>query len=143
MRLAFASDHAGYAMKEMLKEYAASLLEVSEVIDLGTNSTESVHYPDYGRAAAEEVVNGKADLAVIVCGSGVGISIAANRVGGARAALCQNGLTAKLAREHNDANILALGARLIGDDVAKECLLQFLTTEFAGGRHQIRVDMLG
>jgi len=141
--LAFASDHAGYAMKEMLKDYAASLPEVSDIIDLGTNSTESVHYPDYGFTAAEEVVDGKADMAVIVCGSGIGISIAANRLRGARAALCHNGLTAALARQHNDANMLALGARIIGDEVAKDCLKQFVSTKFESGRHQSRVEMLG
>jgi ribose 5-phosphate isomerase B len=141
--LAFASDHAGYAMKEMLKTYAKTLPQVKEVIDLGTHGTESVHYPDYGLTAAEEVVDGKADMAVIICGSGIGISIAANRVKGARAALCHNGLTARLSRQHNDANLLALGARIVGDEVAKDCLQQFVTTPFEGGRHKPRVEMLG
>ncbi len=139
--VAFASDHAGVALK-------ASLIPVAEglgfrVLDLGTNSDASVDYPDYGTKAAQAIVAGDAQFGVIICGSGIGISIAANRVAGARAALCHSGLAASLSRQHNDANILALGARLIGDGEAKECVTRFLTTDFEGGRHAARVAKLG
>ncbi len=140
--IAFAADHAGYEMKNAL---IAALPELGDFIalDLGTNSADSVDYPDYANLAAHSILTGKAQLAVIVCGSGVGISIAANRHAGIRAALCTHGLIAKLAREHNDANILALGARMIGVDVAKDCLKAFLLTQFSGGRHENRVKKLG
>ena len=140
--VAFASDHAGYGLKQ---ELMAALAQMSgfEALDLGANGTSSVDYPDYGNAAAQTILEGKAELAVIICGSGVGISIAANRHAGIRAALCHNGLMAKLSRQHNNANILALGARMIGVEVAKDCLVQFLGAEFEGGRHDFRVKKLG
>jgi ribose 5-phosphate isomerase B len=113
-----------------------------KTIDLGTNSDDSVDYPDYGHKAAEEVLSGNATRAIVICGSGIGISIAANRHPGIRAALCCNATMAQLAREHNNANILALGARMVGQEEAKACVDAFLTTEFAGGRHQNRVQKL-
>jgi ribose 5-phosphate isomerase B len=113
-----------------------------QVVDLGTNGPDSVDYPDFGKAVAEAVASGRAELGVIVCGTGIGISIAANRNPGVRAALCHSGLEARLAREHNNANILALGARIIGSEAARDALDAFVSTEFAGGRHERRVAML-
>jgi ribose 5-phosphate isomerase B len=139
--VAVAADHGGFALKELLKEELVRL--DCDIIDLGTDSEQSVDYPDYGHALGEAVAAGRATCGVAVCGSGIGISIAANRHGGVRAALCENVSAARLARQHNDANILALGARLIGNDVALECLRVFLATEFEGGRHARRVEKLG
>jgi ribose 5-phosphate isomerase B len=139
--IAVGSDHAGFALKAKVADW---LREAGhEVLDLGTDGTASVDYPDFGRAVGEAVAGGRADRGVAICGSGIGISIAANRVKGARAALCMNGLMARLARQHNDANILALGERLIGEETARDCLTEFLNTDFEGGRHQRRVDKLG
>ncbi len=142
--IVLASDHAGYELKTQLKEELVSM--GYEVLDLGADSTDSVDYPDYGHALAEAIETGRSARGVLVCGSGIGISIAANRHPGVRAAACHDETSARLAREHNDANVLALGARLIGVEVAKDCLKAFLNTEFAGGRHARRVaklDMTG
>lgn len=139
--IALASDHAGFALKEKIKEWLAA--RGYEALDLGAHGLESVDYPDFGTAVGEAIAAGKAERGVIVCGSGIGISIAANRNPAVRAALCQSGLMARLSRQHNDANVLALGARLIGDEVAIDCLNEFLDTPFEGGRHQRRVDKLG
>lgn len=142
--VAFASDHAGYALKQELIAALAGVAGGYVALDLGAHDgMASVDYPNMGDAAARAVLEGRAQLAVVVCGSGVGISIAANRHAGIRAALCHNGLVAKLSRQHNDANVLALGARIIGVEVAKDCLWQFLETPFEGGRHENRVKMLG
>jgi ribose 5-phosphate isomerase B len=138
--IAFGADHAGFVLKDMLRDEAMVL--GYQILDLGTQGDNSVDYPDFGQAVAEAVADGRAKFGVIVCGSGIGISIAANRHPQARAALCSHGLMARLARQHNDANILALGARLTGVDVAKNCLHEFLTTEFLGGRHAARVNKL-
>lgn len=140
--VAIANDHAGVALK------AALLPEISAcgftAIDLGTNTTDSVDYPDYGKLVAGAVADGRARFGIAICGSGIGISIAANRTPGIRAALCHTGLAASLARQHNDANIIALGARLIGEAEARECVQRFLTTAFeGGGRHTTRVQKLG
>lgn len=138
--IAIGSDHAGYVLKSAVADW---LKEAGyEVLDLGAHGTDSVDYPDFGRAVGEAVASGRAEKGVVVCGSGIGISIAANRVKGARAALCMNGLMARLSRQHNDANILALGERLIGIETARDCLNEFLNTPFEGGRHQRRVDKL-
>ncbi len=138
--VALGADHAGFPLKDVLK---ADLAEGGyEVLDLGTNSHESADYPDFGKAVAEAVASGRADLGVVVCGTGIGISIAANRNPGVRAALCHSGLEARLAREHNDANVLALGARIIGVESARDALHAFLNTDFAGGRHTGRVAKL-
>ena len=139
--VAIANDHAGVALKQLL------MGEVNACgfapLDLGTNTTDSVDYPDYGKLVAEAVVHGRAQFGIAICGSGIGISIAANRHAGIRAALCSSGLAAELSRLHNDANVLCLGARLIGDAEAKECVKRFLTTKFEGGRHAARVSKLG
>ena len=140
-RVAIANDHAGLELKRTLTAEVQAL--GFDVADLGTNTADSVDYPDYGRKVAEAVTSGAAQFGIAICGSGVGISIAANRLAGARAALCHSGLTAALSRQHNNANILALGARLIGVEEAKECVRRFLTTEFEAGRHAQRVTKLG
>ncbi|MBL4838524.1 MAG: ribose 5-phosphate isomerase B [Kordiimonadaceae bacterium] len=139
--IAIASDHAGFELKEELKQYLIS--KGHEVVDLGTDGLDSVDYPDFGHAMGKAIETGQAAKGVLVCGSGIGISIAANRNPAVRAALCQTGLAAKLARQHNDANVLALGARLIGSETALDCVDAFVTTDFEGGRHQRRVDKLG
>ncbi|GAB4572170.1 MAG: ribose 5-phosphate isomerase B [Rhodothalassiaceae bacterium] len=139
--IALAADHAGHDLKARI---AAHLVERGiPVLDLGTHGTQSVDYPDYGRALAEAVSSGKARFGIAICGSGIGISIAANRNPAIRAALCSEPLSARLARAHNDANVLALGARLIGEVMAFEIVDVFLATAFEGGRHAARVDKLG
>jgi ribose 5-phosphate isomerase B len=140
MRIALAADHAGYAMKDELALWLGD--SGHEVIDLGTNSSESVDYPAFGARLADAVSSGEADLGIAVCGSGIGISIAVNRNPACRCARVDDPLSAALAREHNDANVIALGARLIGGDMARAIVSAFLGTDFAGGRHQRRVDML-
>ena len=140
MRIALAADHAGYLLKD---ELAAWLREAGhEVTDLGTNGPESVDYPEYGARLANAIANGQAERGIVVCGSGIGISIAVNRNSACRCARVSDPLSAQLAREHNDANVLALGARLIGSDMARACAAVFLDTDFAGGRHKRRVDQL-
>ena len=140
MRIALASDHAGFALKD---ELAAWLRDGGHVvIDLGTNGPDSVDYPEFGARLASAVASGEADRGVAVCGSGIGISIAVNRNPHCRCARVDDPLSARLSREHNDANVLAFGGRLIGSDMAKACITEFLGTEFAGGRHQRRVDQL-
>lgn len=135
-----AADHAGYELKNIIRD--SLVASGHEIVDLGTNSDSSVDYPDFGAAAAKAIEERRAEFGIIVCGSGIGISIAANRNSSARAALCHSGLAAKLSRQHNDANILALGARLTGVETALDCVKQFLNTEFEGGRHQRRIDKL-
>ena len=138
--IAVASDHAGFDLKEILKR---DLMAAGhEVLDLGTNSSASVDYPDFGHAMGDAIASGRAGRGVLVCGSGIGISIAANRHRHVRAAVCQDVTAARLARQHNDANVLALGARLIGEEVARDCLKVFLDTPFEGGRHARRVAKL-
>ena len=139
--VALASDHGGYELKELLKHELAA--KGYKLLDLGTNSADSVDYPDFGRALAEAVASGKATRGVGICGSGIGISIALNRQPGVRAALVGDSLSARLSRQHNDANVLCLGARTTGIDVAKDCLNAFLSTAFEGGRHTRRVEKLG
>ena len=140
--VALAADHAGFTLKEELKSEVDSMN--IKYIDLGTNDANSVDYADYGRKAAEALVDGSANRAVIVCGTGIGISIAANRISSIRAAVCHDVTTARLARLHNDANIISMGARIIGPEVAKECLRIFLSTPFEGGeRHIRRIIKLG
>ncbi len=139
--IAIGSDHAGFDMKGVLIEEVRALGH--DVLDLGCDGSESVDYPDFGRAVAEAIAEGRAERGVVVCGTGIGISIAANRLARVRAAVCHDETSARLAREHNDANVLALGARLIGPEVAKACLRVFLATEFGGGRHVARVAKLG
>ena len=140
MRIALAADHAGYLLKDELVRWLQELGH--EVSDLGTNSPESVDYPEYGARVANAVASGQAERGIAVCGSGIGISIAVNRNPKCRCARVDDPLSAQLSREHNDANVLALGGRLIGSDMAKACVQAFLDTGFAGGRHQRRVDEL-
>lgn len=140
MRIAIASDHAALALKSALVEYLLSAGH--NVSDLGPHDDSSVDYPDYGYKLAAAIADGTAERGIALCGSGIGISIAVNRNPAARAALVSEPLSARLAREHNDANVIAMGARLIGIEMAKACLDAFLTTEFGGDRHQRRVDKL-
>ena len=140
MRVAVASDHGGYKLKEKVKEYLES--RDIDVIDLGTNSEESVDYPEYGRACAKAVAGGEADRGIVCCGTGIGISIAANKVKGIRCGLCTNVEMAKLTRQHNDANMLAMGGRIIDDETAMAITEAFIDTEFEGGRHQRRIDKI-
>src|SRR6478672_487407 len=140
MRIALAADHAGYLLKDELVGWLRE--QGHDVTDLGTNGPESVDYPDYGGRLADALASGQVERGIAVCGSGIGISIAVNREPRCRCARVDDPLSAQLAREHNDANVLALGARLIGSDMAKACVAAFLGTDFAGGRHQRRVDQL-
>jgi ribose 5-phosphate isomerase B len=139
-RIAIASDHAAIELKAALVEHLRA--GGYDVLDLGPQGANPVDYPDYGYLLAEAVASGQASKGVAICGSGIGISIAVNRHPGARAALVSEPLSARLAREHNDANVIAMGARLIGIEMAKACLNAFLTTDFGGDRHLRRVEKL-
>ena len=140
MRIAIASDHAAVALKAELAAWLADLGH--DVTDLGPEGVASVDYPDYGYKLADAIASGKADRGIALCGSGIGISIAVNRNPAARCALVSEPLSARLAREHNDANVIAMGARLTGADMAKACIEAFLATPFAGDRHARRVEKL-
>jgi len=140
MRIAIASDHAAIEMKSALVEWLNE--QGHEVDDLGPMTTDSVDYPDYGYKLADVVASGRAERGVALCGSGIGISMAVNRNPGCRCALVSESLSARLSREHNDANVIAMGARLVGIEIAKDCLSNFLNTEFGGDRHQRRVNKL-
>ena len=139
-KIAIASDHAGYNLKETLK---ADLVDAGyDVLDLGTDGPDSVDYPDFGYAMAEAIRDGRSEQGVLCCGSGIGISIAANRYPDVRAANVHDALSARFCREHNDANVICFGGRMVGPDLGADCLDTFLKTEFEGGRHQRRVDKL-
>ncbi len=135
--VAIACDHAGLVLKSALTQHLQA--QGVTLLDLGTHNADSVDYPDFADAMAKALADGKAEQGILICGSGIGISIAANRHRHVRAALCQCELAARLSRQHNNANVLVLGARLIGEDIAKACATQFLATEFEGGRHERRV----
>ncbi|MEY4681495.1 MAG: ribose 5-phosphate isomerase B [Alphaproteobacteria bacterium] len=138
--IAIACDHAGLALKADL---ADALREAGHaVLDLGTDGPASVDYPDFAHAMAAALADGRAARGILICGTGIGISIAANRHAHVRAALCHDVTTARLCREHNDANVLVLGARTTGIEIARDCLRAFLGTGFAGGRHQRRIDKM-
>lgn len=137
-RVAIGSDHAGYQLKQQLADHLRDAGH--EVEDLGTHSEESVDYPEYGALVARAVVNGDADYGVCVCGTGIGIGIAANKVKGARAAVVHDATSARMARQHNDANVVCVGARLTGPQAAADAIDAFLGAEFEGGRHQRRID---
>jgi len=140
MKVALGADHAGLELKEALKAW---LIEHGhQVLDFGTYSPESVDYPDYALQVGEAVTEGKAERGLLVCGTGVGMAMTANKVPGIRAAFCPDLFTARLSREHNDANVLALGGRLMGRELATEILQVWLTTPFTGGRHQRRVEKI-
>jgi ribose 5-phosphate isomerase B len=137
MKIALGSDHAGFELKEDLRAYLAEL-EI-EALDLGTYSEDSTDYPDVAAKVAEKVARGEVERGLLICGTGIGMSIVANRFAGVRAALCHDLYTARISREHNDANILALGGRLIGKGLAREILKVWLESEFQGGRHERRI----
>lgn len=140
MKIALGADHAGFELKEKIKQY---LLEKGITVDdRGTNSPQSVDYPDYAFRVAEEVAAGKADSGILVCGSGIGMSIAANKVHGVRAAHVTSEMEAQLSREHNDANILTVGGRVLDEATARKIVDRWLKTDFAGGRHQQRVEKI-
>jgi ribose 5-phosphate isomerase B len=140
-KLALGADHAGYLLKnELAKKLVAAGHQVN---DLGTHGAASVDYPDFAAAVGRAVAAGEAELGIVVCGSGIGVAIAANKVNGIRAATCNDLYTARLSRAHNDANVLALGARILGQGLAEEIVDMFLSTPFEGGRHCGRVDKIG
>ena len=141
MRIAIAADHAAFALKQVLAAWLRG--EGHDVLDLGPDSDARVDYPDFGYKLARAISDGAAERGVALCGSGIGISIAVNRERACRCALVSEPYSARLAREHNDANVVALGARLTGEDMAKACVTAFLTTDFLGDRHAARVAKLG
>ncbi|NLT46930.1 MAG: ribose 5-phosphate isomerase B [Clostridiales bacterium] len=141
MKLALAADHGGYELKELIIGYLSNRDDL-ELIDLGTNSCDSVDYPKYGRECAELVAAGQADRGIVFCGTGIGISIAANRIKGVRCALATNVFMAEMSRKHNNANMLALGGRVLSPEEAIAIVDVWLSTEFEGGRHQRRIDLL-
>lgn len=138
MKIAMGCDHGGFALKEYLKNYLTG--QGHQILDCGTNSTESCDYPDFGRPAAEAVSSGQCQRGIVICTTGIGISIAANKVKGIRCALCGDPFSAEMTRRHNDANMLALGAGIVGPNLAGCIADVFLSTEFEGGRHQKRID---
>lgn len=138
--IAIASDHGGYQLKEHVKAYLAAKGITCE--DFGTNSTDSCDYPVFGKAAAEAVASGRCEKGIVICTTGIGISISANKVKGVRCALCGDVLSAEMTRRHNDANMLAMGAGMVGPNLALRMVEVFLATEFEGGRHQRRVDKI-
>ncbi len=140
MKIALACDHGGFHLKEVIKSF---LEELSiEYVDYGTYSEESVDYPDFAYRAAKAIVGGEADRGIFICGTGIGISIAANKVKGIRAALCYNVYAAEMSRRHNDANVLCLGGRVLGSELAKRIVKAWLETPFEGGRHKRRIDKI-
>lgn len=140
MKIALASDHGGFALKEQIKEHLKN--RGFELLDLGTNSEESVDYPAFGKACGEAVASEKAELGIVCCGTGIGISMAANKVHGVRCAIATNEYMAEMTKKHNNANVLALGGRVLETQEALKIVDTWLDTEFEGGRHQRRVDML-
>ena len=140
MRIAIGNDHTAVDLKNTIVDYLTEL--GYDVINLGTDSRESCDYPVYGEKVGRAVADGQADLGIAICGTGVGISLAANKVKGVRACVCSEPYTAKLSRMHNNSNVLAFGARVVGDELAKMIVKEWLDAEFEGGRHQRRVDMI-
>ena len=140
MKIAIANDHAATELKFVIMDYLKELGH--EVVNFGTDDNESCHYPEYGEKVGRAVVGGGTERGVLICGTGVGISIAANKVAGVRAAVCSDTATARLVKQHNNANIIAFGARIVGTELAKDIVKAYLDAEFLGGRHQMRIDML-
>ena len=140
MKIGIASDHGGFELKEYIKEHLEK--EGIEYIDYGTNSLDSVDYPDYGLKLSKGVVEGEVDKGIAICGTGIGISISCNKVKGIRCALCSDTYSARMSVEHNNANIMALGGRVIGKDLAIEIVSIWLNSEFEGGRHKRRIDKI-
>ena len=139
MKIAIGNDHSAVEMKNMIMEYVQGMGH--EVVNFGTDSTESCNYPEYGEKVGRAVASGEYDCGILICGTGVGISLAANKVNGVRAAVCSDVTTAHLVKEHNNANIIAFGARIVGPELAKEIVKAYLEAEFEGGRHATRVAM--
>jgi ribose 5-phosphate isomerase B len=139
-RVALGSDHGGFQLKEEISKYLQG--QGFEILDCGTNSTDSVDYPRFGFAVAQAVLNGQVDYGIVVCGTGQGIAMSANKLSGIRAAVCSETYSARMAREHNNANILALGERIIGVGLALDIVDVFLHTAFAGGRHSKRLELI-
>lgn len=140
MKIAIAADHGGFELKNSMVEYIKSL--GNEVEDLGTNSSESVDYPDFAKKVCGEIQKGNSELGILICGTGIGMSLAANKFKGIRAACVSDVYSAKMSRNHNNANVLCIGARVVGDEVAKLIIKTFLENEFEAGRHQRRVDKI-
>lgn len=140
MKIAIGSDHGGFELKPALIDYVKELGH--EIVDFGVSSGEKANYPDYGIKVAEAVASGEYDAGIVICGTGIGISIAANKVKGIRCACANEVFSAKMAKEHNNANVLALGARVIGEEVAKMAVYQWLNSEFQGGRHSERIQTI-
>lgn len=140
MKIAVGSDHGGFALKEKVKEFLQK--KSVQYTDFGTFSSESVDYPDFGEKVAVAVVSGEYDRGIICCGTGIGIALAANKVQGARAAACTDTFSARMSKEHNDANVLALGERVTGPGLAMDIVSVWLASEFAGGRHERRVEKI-
>ena len=140
MKIAVAADHGGFELKNIIKEYLTE--KGNEIVDFGTNSPESVDYPDYALLCAREVVSGNVDFGILFCGTGVGISIAANKVKGIRCALCPSPEIASLTKEHNNANIISLGGRFTSPEYAKEIVDAYMSAQFAGDRHQKRINKI-
>ncbi|MHB8789085.1 MAG: ribose 5-phosphate isomerase B [Desulfobulbaceae bacterium] len=140
MKISVGSDHGGFELKQQVVELLRQ--QGHDVLDAGCDSLQSVDYPDFAKQVCEQVDSGRCERGILICGTGVGMSIAANRYRNIRAALCHEGFTARMSREHNNANVLCLGARVIGPALALDIVGQWLATEFAGGRHQRRLDML-
>ena len=140
MKIVIGCDHAGFNIKNAVKEHIES--KGYEVVDVGTDSTASCHYPLFADAACKKILGGECALGILICGTGIGMSMAANKHKGIRAACCSDVFSARLTREHNDANMLSMGAGMIGNNMAERIVDTFLTTEFEGGRHQRRVDLI-
>lgn len=138
--IAIASDHAGYELKEKIKQYLTQTGRAYQ--DYGTDSTQSCHYPVYAKALCCAITDGTCDRGILICGTGIGMSMAANKQKGIRAAACSETYSAKYTRLHNDANVLCIGARVLGEGLAEEIVEVFLSTDFEGGKHQTRIDML-
>jgi ribose 5-phosphate isomerase B len=141
MKLAIGADHGGFELKQEIVKFLQAIKNI-EVYDFGTAARESVDYPDYGRKVSEAVSHGIVDRGILICGTGIGMSIVANRFPGVRAALCHDNFTARMSRLHNDANVLAMGERVIGRGVALDIVKAWLETEFEGSRHQRRLDKI-
>jgi ribose 5-phosphate isomerase B len=139
MKIAIGCDHAGFSLKPIVKQYVESL--EYEVVDVGTNSADSCHYPVFAHALCEKIQTGECRLGILICGTGIGMSIAANKHKGIRAACCSDTFSARLTRLHNDANVLCFGARVVGQGLAIDLADAFVDAEFEGGKHQKRIDM--
>lgn len=140
MKIAIGNDHVAVSMKNHIKEYLEA--KGYEVVNFGTDSEERTDYPIYGKKVADAIVSGECELGILICGTGIGISLAANKVKGIRAAVCSEPYSARLTRQHNNANIIAFGARVVGEATAEMIVDEFLSAEYEGGRHQRRIDMI-